>query len=65
MTMGTLMKENLIGSGLQFRGLVHCHYSEEAWHMQADMTLQRRLRLLCQDHQEKGRECHIGHHLSI
>ena len=42
--------------GLQFRGLVHCHHRGKDGGMQADMVLEKELRVLHPDLQTAGRE---------
>ena len=46
---------HLIGAGVQFRGLVHCHHGGKHGGMQADMVLERKLRVLHMDPQGAGR----------
>ena len=50
MTSGT--RENI---GLQFRGLVHCHHGGKHVGMQADMVLEKELRVLHPDQKTAGR----------
>ena len=33
--------KNLVGAGLQFRGLVHCHHGGKHGHMEPNMELER------------------------
>jgi hypothetical protein len=55
-------KTHLIGTGLQFRGLVH--YLQDGNHdsMQADMVLEKELTVLHLDSQAAGREKPLGLH---
>ena len=47
MTRATLIKNFVfIGSGLRFRGLVHYHHGRKHGSMQADMVLEKELRVL-------------------
>ena len=38
--------KHLTGAGLQFRGLVHCHHGRKHGGTQADMVLEKELRVL-------------------
>ena len=49
--MATLTKEHLIGAGFQFRGSVHYHHDSKQGGMQADMVLEKELRVLHLDSQ--------------
>jgi hypothetical protein len=55
-TTTLIKKKNLIGAGLQFRGLVHCHHDRKHGSLQADMVLERQLRILYLDSSAAGRE---------
>jgi hypothetical protein len=56
MTTATLIKANiLLGLAYTFRGLV-CYHGGKHDSMQADMVLERELRVLHQDPQAAGRE---------
>ena len=56
MTMATLIKEHiLIGAGLQFRDSVHCHLGRKSGVTQADMVLEKWLRVLHLDLRAVGR----------
>ena len=46
MTTATLMRKHLIGAGLQFRGLVHCHHGGKHGSVQAGMVLEKELKAL-------------------
>ena len=60
MTMATLIKENhFIGAGLQSRGSVHYHHGRRHGGMQADMVLEKKLRVLHLD-LKKETVCHTG-----
>ena len=53
MTLETLRMENIyLGLAYSFRGLVHYHYGS----LQADMALEKELRVLHLDCQAAGRE---------
>ena len=45
--MATFIKENIVtGDGLHFRGSVHYHYGRKHDSVQADMVLEKKLRVL-------------------
>ena len=47
MTIATLKKENIeLGLASRFRGLVHCQHGRKHGSMQADMVLNKELRVL-------------------
>ena len=48
-------RKHLIRAGLQFRGLVHHHHGGKHDSMQADMVLEKELKLLNLDQQAEGR----------
>jgi hypothetical protein len=48
--------KHLIGAGSEFRGLVHCHHGGRHVGMQADLVLERSLRVFHLDPQAAGRE---------
>ena len=50
--------EYFIEACLQFRSLVHCHYGREHGSMQADMMLEKELRVLHLDPRAAGRHSH-------
>jgi hypothetical protein len=57
MTTATLYEgKHLTGTGLQFRGLVHCCHDGTQGNTQADMVLQRDLGVLYLDWQQEERE---------
>ena len=47
-------KGHLTGAGLQFRGLVHYHHGRKHGSVQADMVLEKELRVLHLDRQAAG-----------
>jgi len=54
---GNSYKEKyLIGSGLQFRCLVHYHHGRKQGSVQADVVLEKEMRVLHQDQQTAGKE---------
>jgi hypothetical protein len=57
--MATLIKEHLIGAGLQFQGLVHYQNGGKHGGMQADIVLEE-VRVLHPDPQETGRREILG-----
>ena len=56
--------KHLIGTGLSFRGLAYCCHSGKHSDTQADVVLEKELRLLHLDHQASGR-CDTGPGLSF
>ena len=50
--------KHFIGSGLQFRGLIHYHHGRKHGGMQTDMMLGEKLRVLYLDQQARGNEHH-------
>ena len=57
--------KHFIGAGLQFRRLVHCHHERKHGAIQAEMVLEKELRVLHPDLTEAGRERDTGSGLSI
>jgi hypothetical protein len=56
--MATLTKENIeLGLAYSFRGLVHYHHGGKHGFVQADMVLEKELRVLHLDLQEAEGEC--------
>jgi hypothetical protein len=55
MTVATLIRKHLTGSGLQFRSSVHYHHGSRHGGTQADMVLEKELRVLHLG-QQAGRE---------
>ena len=49
-------RKHLTGVGLQFRGLTHCYSKKKNGGTQADMVLEKELRLLHPDKQTAGKE---------
>ena len=58
-------KKHLIGTGLEFRGVVHYTHGRKHGSMQEDMVLEKELRVLYLDWQAAGRESLVGPSLSI
>jgi hypothetical protein len=57
MNTGNSYKEKqLSGAGLQFRGLVHYHHGRKHGTVQADMVLEKELRVLHFEPQATGRQ---------
>ena len=55
MTTATLIKENIsLGLAYSFRGLVHYHHGRKHGSVQADMVLEKELRVLHLDLQAAG-----------
>lgn len=50
----TLIRKHFIGASLHFRGLVHYDYDRKCLAMQADMELERELRVLHPSQQEES-----------
>ena len=66
MIKATLIKENIsLGLAYSFRGSVHYHHGRKHGSMQADMVLEKELRVLHLDPQAAGRESDTGPGLSI
>jgi len=60
MTMTTLIKENIsLGLAYSFRGSVHYHHGRKHGSVQADMVLEKELRVLYPNLQETGRDSHF------
>jgi hypothetical protein len=57
-------KKHFIGAGIQFRGLVLCHHGRKHGGTQADMVLEKELRVLHLDQQAAESMCHTGCSLS-
>ena len=58
MTMATLIKESIcLGQAHSFRGLVHYHHGKKHGVMQADMVLEKELRVLCLIPQATETDC--------
>jgi hypothetical protein len=62
--MTTLIRKQLIGTGLKFRGLVHCHRGRKHGSTQADMVM-KKLRVLYSNPWAVGRKSDTGPGLSI
>jgi hypothetical protein len=59
MTKATLIKDNIIGAGLHFRGSIHYHHGREHRNVQADMELEE-LRVLHLNQREIRRRLSYG-----
>lgn len=57
--------KHLIGTGLKFRGLAHCHQGGKHGDTQEDMVLEMQLGVLHLDRQAARRESDTGAGLSI
>ena len=58
MTLAILIKENIyLGLAYRFRGLVHYHHGGKHGSLQADMVLEKELRVLHLDQQAAEGDC--------